>query len=362
MTKILVIEDEESVRANIVRLLELEDFDALGAANGVIGVQVAKEQVPDLIICDVMMPELDGYGVLNTLRQDDATATIPFVFLTAKAAKEDLRQGMEMGASDYLNKPFTRKELLKVITTQIEKTAKFKKKADEQIASLRINISLSLPHELITPVNGILGLSEMMLLSADSMPPDEIVETAGDIYGCAQRLERLTKNFLLYVELELIANDPEKIKGLRNTTTDFSATAIAEVAKQKAKQADREADLNLELTDAPVQISETDFKKIVEELIDNAFKFSQPGTPVSIINSFKENNFILEIVDLGRGMTLDQINNIGAFVQFERQIYAQEGSGLGLFVAKRLAELHGGGLQIESVPDKKTTVRVILPM
>src|SRR4028118_231351 len=100
MTKILVIEDEESVRANIVRLLELEDFDALGAANGVIGVQVAKEQVPDLIICDVMMPELDGYGVLNTLRQDDVTATIPFVFLTAKAAKEDLRQGMELGASD----------------------------------------------------------------------------------------------------------------------------------------------------------------------------------------------------------------------------------------------------------------------
>lgn len=123
MKKILVIEDEFTVRANILELLELEGFYGIGAENGLIGVLGAVENLPDLIICDVMMPELDGYGVLTTLRQDPVTATIPFVFLTAKADKADLRQGMELGADDYLTKPFTDDELLKSITTRLEKQA-----------------------------------------------------------------------------------------------------------------------------------------------------------------------------------------------------------------------------------------------
>lgn len=123
MKKILVIEDEPSVRANILEILELEDYNGIGAENGLIGVLWALEHIPDLIICDVMMPELDGYGVLTTLRQDPLTATIPFIFLTAKADKTDLRQGMELGADDYLTKPFTSDELLNSIAVRFEKQA-----------------------------------------------------------------------------------------------------------------------------------------------------------------------------------------------------------------------------------------------
>ncbi|HEY9873182.1 MAG TPA: EAL domain-containing protein [Candidatus Obscuribacterales bacterium] len=123
MTKILVIEDEQPVRENILELLDAEGFDAIGAENGRIGVQLALQSVPDLVICDVMMPEVDGYGVLNALRQDPTTATIPFIFLTAKAAKADLRQGMNLGADDYLTKPFTIAELLGAIATRLQKQA-----------------------------------------------------------------------------------------------------------------------------------------------------------------------------------------------------------------------------------------------
>ncbi len=123
MKKILVIEDEPIVRSNILELLEGEDYDAVGAENGVIGAMSAREHLPDLIICDVMMPELDGYGVLTALRQDPATATIPFIFLTAKADKVDLRQGMELGADDYLTKPFTADELLGAIASRFAKQA-----------------------------------------------------------------------------------------------------------------------------------------------------------------------------------------------------------------------------------------------
>ncbi|MEH1901681.1 MAG: EAL domain-containing response regulator [Nostoc sp.] len=127
MPKILIIEDEEAVRENILDLLEAEDFETLGAANGRIGIHLAISEVPDLILCDLMMPEIDGYGVLRVLRQDPSTATIPFIFITAKSAKSDFRQGMDMGADDYITKPFTRAELLSAIMNRLEKYATLKR-------------------------------------------------------------------------------------------------------------------------------------------------------------------------------------------------------------------------------------------
>jgi CheY-like chemotaxis protein len=115
MTKILVIEDEESVRENILELLDAEGFDAIAAKNGRIGLFLAKAELPDLILCDVRMPELDGYGVITGLRADTTTAAIPFVFLTAKAAKTDFSQGLDLGANAYITKPFTLVQLLDTI-------------------------------------------------------------------------------------------------------------------------------------------------------------------------------------------------------------------------------------------------------
>lgn len=122
MIKILVIEDEVLLRANTVQILTFEDFYTIEAENGLLGVQLAQEQIPDLILCDVMMPKLDGYDVLVALRQNPATAGIPFIFTTAKASSEDLRQGMELGANDFLFKPFSADDLLAVISTQLKKS------------------------------------------------------------------------------------------------------------------------------------------------------------------------------------------------------------------------------------------------
>ncbi|HEY9708344.1 MAG TPA: response regulator [Oculatellaceae cyanobacterium] len=112
MTKILVIEDEATVRENILELLDAEGFDAIAAENGRIGLARAQQHLPDLILCDIRMPELDGYGVLTALRSESKTAKIPFIFLSAKAAKTDLAVGMDLGASAYIIKPFTLMELL----------------------------------------------------------------------------------------------------------------------------------------------------------------------------------------------------------------------------------------------------------
>lgn len=121
MKKILLIEDNPDIRENTAEILSLASYDVLTAENGKVGVALAQEKNPDLIICDIMMPELDGYGVLHILSKRDETARIPFIFLTAKTEKSDLRKGMELGADDYLTKPFDDTELLNAIATRLRK-------------------------------------------------------------------------------------------------------------------------------------------------------------------------------------------------------------------------------------------------
>lgn len=121
MSKILVIEDETRTRNMYRDCLEAEGFQTLGAEDGLTGIQQARQHLPNLVLCDVVMPKLDGYGVLNQLRQVAATATIPFIFITAKTEKINRRQGMSLGADDYLTKPSTVEELLETVSTRLKK-------------------------------------------------------------------------------------------------------------------------------------------------------------------------------------------------------------------------------------------------
>lgn len=160
MNKILVIEDEEFVRENIVELLDAEGFEVIGAENGTIGVNLAKQMVPDLILCDVMMPELDGFGVLMQVRQDAIIASIPFIFLTAKAAKTDFRQGMELGADDYITKPFTRAELLSAITTRLKKQAAVQERYHTELQQAKAQLNYLIHHDSLTHLPNRLSLRE----------------------------------------------------------------------------------------------------------------------------------------------------------------------------------------------------------
>ncbi len=126
MKKILVIEDNANVRENICEILELAGYEVCNAANGKLGVAEAKEQKPDLILCDIMMPELDGYGVLHILSKNPQTAAVPFIFLTAKAEKEDFRMGMNLGADDYITKPFKELDLLDTIEKRLKKVERLR--------------------------------------------------------------------------------------------------------------------------------------------------------------------------------------------------------------------------------------------
>ena len=362
MAKILVIEDEESIRENILDLLEAENFEGIGAINGKVGIKLAIEQIPDLILCDMMMPEVDGHGVIKALRSEPLTATIPFIFLTAKADKVDVRTGMELGADDYITKPCTPQELLKAITIRLEKQKTISRQSQKTLDELRTNISMSLPHELRTPLNAILGFSELILSEYQVLEESDILEMIGQIQTSGHRLYRLIQNFLLYAELEIAATNPELLNEMRNSEFSCVKSLLSQKARQQAKHANRSDDLQLNLQDASVAMDSVRLAKIVEELLDNAFKFSLEGTPV-LLSTFVENQtFILSVTDKGRGMTTDQIAQLEAYRQFDRKLYQQAGLGLGLAIVQRLVELHGGEFKIESWPQQETIVCVSLPV
>ncbi|EGK89442.1 hybrid sensor histidine kinase/response regulator [Microcoleus vaginatus PCC 9802] len=362
MAKILVIEDEEAIRENILELLEAENFEGIGAINGKVGIKLAIEKIPDLILCDMMMPEVDGHGVIKALRSEPLTATIPFIFLTAKADKIDVRTGMELGADDYITKPCTPQELLKAIAIRLEKQKTISRQSQKTLDELRTNISMSLPHELRTPLNAILGFSELILSEYQVLEESDILEMIGQIQTSGHRLYRLIQNFLLYAELEIAATNPELLKEMRNSEFSCVKSLLSQKARQQAKHANRTDDLQLNLQDSSVAMDSVRLAKIVEELLDNAFKFSLEGTPI-LLSTFVENQtFILSVKDKGRGMTADQIAQLEAYRQFDRKLYQQAGLGLGLAIVQRLVELHGGEFKIESLPQQETIVCVSLPV
>lgn len=158
MSKILIIDDHDDIRENIAEILMLAGYESVTAENGRRGVEVAVKEKPDLIICDIMMPELDGYGVLHLLRKNEDTAFTPFIFLSAKTERSDLRKGMDMGADDYITKPFDDIELLNAVETRLKKYSILQAKysPDEKGAN-----------DLIKKLNGS-GLLDMQLSKYDS--------------------------------------------------------------------------------------------------------------------------------------------------------------------------------------------------
>ncbi|MAW64995.1 MAG: hypothetical protein CMD18_02260 [Flavobacteriales bacterium] len=173
MSKILIIEDEKNIRDTIMEILELNDYETAIAENGLIGIAKALQFKPDLIVCDVMMPEMDGFETLKNIRAINEISNTPFVFLTAKTETRDFREGMNSGADDFLNKPFNTQELLEVIQLRITKSNQAKELFVEEINNLKkeveilqssINkLSFNNSHVLRAPLLKILGLINYLI-------------------------------------------------------------------------------------------------------------------------------------------------------------------------------------------------------
>jgi two-component system, sensor histidine kinase and response regulator len=361
MKKILVIDDEEWLREMIQMALRQNGFEVVEAENGEKGIELARKELPDLILCDVNMDKVDGYLTLSSLRSDPSTASIPFILMTGLADHAGMRHGMELGADDYLPKPFTIDALYAAVDARLKKLNVVRQEAERKLADLRENISMMLPHELRTPLNGILAYGEILTSDAATLQPDEISEMGQVIYQSGKRLEHLVENFLIFAQLELLGSDPQKLQSLLRKQTQSPAGLIEKHAREQAHVANRPGDLALDLADIPVPMSEEYLGKIVAELVQNALKFSQPNSRVRVTLAELPDFVALTVSDHGRGLSTDHVAKIGAYMQFDRKMHEQQGLGLGLTICRRLAELHGGTVIIQSAVNSGTTVMVKLP-
>lgn len=366
MNRILVIEDDPVVREEILRILRFEDYEAIGASNGVEGLELAAERAPDCILCDLLMPELDGFETLARLRSRPRTATTPIIFLTARASREDIRLGMDMGADDYVIKPFTADELLSALSGRLARRQSLEEEREKQLAQLRDSITIALPHEFRTPLTVVVGFAELLERKAESMSPAQVSEVATDIRHAAKRLEHLVENFLLYADIELSASEAAA-PGADGGVSDrgHAPAAIAgDAARDAAAQARREEDLRVEIEPVEVLIPADALGRVAGEIVRNAFKFSRPGTAVRVEGRVAHDSreLALRVTDHGRGMSAEEVASIGALMQFRRRLHEQQGSGLGLVIAKRLVERSGGRLDIESRPGISTIVTLRLPL
>src|SRR5579862_5828368 len=361
MKKILVIDDEEWLREMIQLALRQKGYEVVEAENGAVGIEKARALLPDLILCDVNMEKVDGYLTLSSLRSESVTAAIPFILMTGLADNAGMRHGMELGADDYLPKPFTIDAVYAAVEARLKKAQALRDDAERKLADLRDNISMMLPHEMRTPLNGILAYGEILAADAQTMPPKEIAEMGQVIYDSGKRLERLIENFLIYAQLELLNSDPQNLHNVLRKQTPTPVPVIEKHARDQAAQVKRPNDLILELTNIPMPISSEYLGKIVEELVQNAFKFSSASTRVRVTLTDSDNHVALTVSDNGRGFSTEHITKVGAYMQFDRKLHEQQGLGLGLTIVRRLTELHGGTLAIQSEKGSGTSVSVRLP-
>ncbi len=362
--RILVIDDDESMRELVGIALRERGFEVFEAADGDVGLRTAIKELPDLILCDVKMDRVTGYQVLSDLRKQPVAATIPFILMTGldDPRGTGMRQGMELGADDYLRKPFNFESLYATVEARLRKAELIRSESERRLAALRDNISLMLPHELRTPLNGILAYGDMLRTDAESLQPSDVAEMGQVIAESGHRLERLIENFLIYTQTELIGSDPQRLAALRGEPCANAAAVVEEQARKQAEKFGRPEDLDLELQAITMPMSGQYLSKVTDELVQNAFKFSTPETPVSVNLAADDHQAQLTVSDMWHGMTAEDISRIGAFMQFGRKNLEQQGLGLGLTIARRLAGLYGGEVKVESEEGQGTRVVVRLPV
>ena len=360
---ILVVEDEPAILENIAETLTLEGYTVLRAVDGETGLEHALHYQPDLIVCDIMMPKVDGFGVLLRLRNDSRTSLTPFIFLTARADRPSMRRGMEMGADDFIPKPFVPDELLKAVETQLEKFKERSHDRDRKLDALRHSIAHAVPHELRTPLTGILGCAEFLMLDYETMERQRVYEIAELVMRSGRRLQSLVENYLLYSQLELVKTDKERMNAMRSTVLDYPDSLTSDIVQIITQKAERNADVTFTTVPGAIKIGHDNYERIIVELVENAMQFSEPGQSIEVTTSLTDDDYYrLTVTDHGRGMAQEDIASIGAYTQFHREFYEQQGLGLGLAIIRLLTDIHQGRFNVTSTLGEWTTVTIDLPI
>jgi two-component system, sensor histidine kinase and response regulator len=358
LTLILVVDDDDALRDILANVLETEGYSVISAANGASAVSLARERLPDLVLCDITMRGMDGYGVLTSMRQDPLTAIIPLIFLTGVEGPSAIRKGMELGADDYLTKPVRSEELMRAVRARLARHADARRETKRRLEELRANTARSLPHEFLTPLTAVMGLSSLLMDDPASFDSLAIKEIAAGIFQGGRQLEGMIGKFSLHVELETGRATPAE--AAEPSTRQCRAPVIAEAARSRAAVLGREKDLDLRVADElTLAISRDHLRPLIEELVENAILYSSPGSPVVVRCEAEAGGCVIRVSDRGRGMTPDELRGLESYAPARRHDRAP-GMGLGLANARRIVQRWGGEIAFESRVNEGTAVLVRL--
>jgi len=352
--KILLVDDELIILEILSEYLTNKDYEVQAAESGQKALEILNDWTPDLILCDIMMPILDGLELHKIISENKLLSTIPFIFLTAKNEKVFKRKCLIDGADDYISKPFKLKELLDIIESKINRFEKIKNAHN----NLYVGEKKYFLHEVNTPLHTILGFINLLISKTGTFVDKETPLYYNAIKTSAERLNRTIQNSILY----------ENFKG---NNIEFPENSISKInqtffdVKRKILKIHKIKDSRIlfKIKEAELNFDQNHLSFILFELIDNALKFSETNKRVIIYGApFNDKYYELTISDYGIGFSEEELKNIDAGQQFNREKREQQGLGLGLFLSRMIIKKSKGLFTILSKLDEGSKISIFLPL
>jgi signal transduction histidine kinase len=362
---ILVIEDDPNMLEIITFILEDVNYKVLAADCAEAALETLTTSNPSLIVSDIMMPGMSGFDFYEHLLQSEQWSRIPFIFLTAKSQRPDIRRGMELGADDYLVKPFEPEELIRAVQVRLERAAEAQAAIDEAAADLKQSIVQTLTHEFRTPLALVVGYTELLEDIGQEMDQQSFQKTLQGLHEGAQRLATLVEDFLTLSRLNS-GSLVQEIKSTPLATHNPDRTVEQVIAEFREKASSEGVSFAMELDghDLTIAAAGQHLADIVRRLVSNAVKFSK-GTdyPVRVTTGRDGQFWCMAIADKGIGIPEElQPTIFESFRQVGRRRREQQGSGVGLTIVRGLVEAYGGRIAVQSAEGQGATFTVWLPL
>lgn len=359
---ILVVDDNPLIVNVLKNLLASENYQVYSAANGKEALSVLDKKAIDVVVCDVMMPHMDGYELHHNIRQKAECAHIPFVFLTALGDNVEITKGKESGADEYVVKPFQPENLLAIVRGKVVRSRNLKNLSEERYDHYRKRVIHTLSHEFRTPLVAINTGTELLIDQHGKLDIEKAKNLLEAIRRGGQRLENLVNDFMLLQQIE--AGIALRLYDTRAAARVFSEL-INDALSSQEDLISREG-FRLEVvnntTVEKVKVYDIQIYDIIGRIISNCLKFRTDNRTIEVHLYPQHDELVAEIRDRGLGINLDRVKEvIDVFGQIDREKLEQQGGGLGLAIASRYAHINKGRLEFDRRNGGGSIVSLILP-
>jgi signal transduction histidine kinase len=359
---VLLVDDDPAILDGMADLLSLAGYSVMTAVDGERALNLMQTHLPDLIVSDIMMPKMDGYEFYEAVRTNPTWTTIPFIFLTARGQPGDIRHGRQLGADEYITKPFEPEDLVIAINARLQRTSDIVHATQYEVERMKQQLITIFSHELRTPLTYIYGYVTLLQDSFNALDEQTVNDMLSGVKRGADRLVKLVEDLMLMVRIDSGVVGVEI--ALRQEPTNLHTLTGNVVARYEEAARERNVQIVSRVpADLVVSCMSVYAEEAISRLIDNAIKFCKREGGQVTVDAWVENGRVsVAVQDNGIGIEpAHQRVIFERFQQIDREVMEQQGIGLGLTIVRELVQLHGGDVQVESQPGEGSTFVVTLP-